>query len=397
MRPSILASASTLALGLILVFVPPFSLAKRITYLLDQRPERLVLFIGNARTSSNDMPEMLLHIADSAGYANKLRIEMHGSGDQSTTFHGADPQVHALLAQGWDHVVLQAQSNEQIDRPNWGKWLRPAADLIEKAKQAAASPAMFVTWRYTEQCPADLSWNAAASAAMHQAIQQHAWLAETTDVDLINVGLVWEKVQADRPKFSLYADCSLPSVYGSYLAALMFYAQLLDGDLAPVTFKPDLIEAEQAELLRMAVSDTLASGLELGSSDNQPVTSKPISRGAAAQLDNDAKPRISAKCIWGIFAEMQAARQFCDQDTSDVDEAIDKALLRIEAHLIAAKELEPRAQGYYQRIYHEDPEFALQVCESASSIKSTMTIDSIEKLTAQILSAGPEDFSADCI
>jgi hypothetical protein len=98
---------------------------------------------------------------------------------------------------------------------------------------------MFVTWRYTEQCPADLSWNAAASAAMHQAIQQqHAWLAETTDVDLINVGLVWEKVQADQPNFSLYADCSLPSVYGSYLAALMFYAQLLDGDLAAVTFKP---------------------------------------------------------------------------------------------------------------------------------------------------------------
>ncbi len=104
MRPSILASASTLALGLILLFVPPFSLAKRITYLLDQRPERSVLFIGSARTFSNDMPETLLHIADSAGYANKLRMEMHGSGDQSTTFHGAirrftrcSPKVGTML------------------------------------------------------------------------------------------------------------------------------------------------------------------------------------------------------------------------------------------------------------------------------------------------------------
>ena len=37
-------------------------------------------------------------------------------------------------------------------------------ELIAEAKQNDAAPAMFVTWRYTDECPEDPSWNASASA-----------------------------------------------------------------------------------------------------------------------------------------------------------------------------------------------------------------------------------------
>lgn len=396
MRPYIRASGLALALGLILLLVPPFSVTERVGNALDQRPEQAILFIGNARTSSNDMPLMLRRIADSAGYASKLRIETYGSGDKSMTAHSADPRVHALLTQDWDYVVLQAQSNEQIDRSNWGKWLQPTTELIAEARKAEASPAMFVAWRYTEQCPADLSWTATASGAMHEAIQQqHAWLAETSKVDLVNVGVVWERVLEDQPDFSLYADCSRPSVHGSYLTALMFFGRLLGGDIAAVTFRPDSIEPHQAERLRMAVSRYL--GLPLAREPSGPTYVPNTVASTTPPLEEDTKGTIPAVCVWGIFAQMQARRDHCDLNSSPVDQAIDKALLQIEPHLIAAQELDPQAQGYYQRLYRDEMERASLTCDTVNSIRSNMTVDYVERLTKQILAASPGDFSGDCI
>lgn len=253
-------------LSCLVLFCAPFSGGQRLAYFLDQRPEQTLLFIGNSRTSWNHMPMMVQSIANSAGHADKLRIEMYARDGIGLRGHGKDARVHSLLSQDWDHVVLQAQSSEMIDRPNWGKWLAPATELIAEAKQNDASPAMFVTWRYTEQCPEDPSWNVLASAAMHVAIQeQHTWLANKTDVGVVNVGLVWEKVLQQQPDFSLYADCNHPSVHGSYLSALMFYGQMLKGDLAAVTYIPDGIEQHQADLLRQSVADFLD-----GNADSMP-------------------------------------------------------------------------------------------------------------------------------
>ena len=204
------------------------------------------------------MPTMVQLIADSARYGDKLHVEIHAPNGVGLSGHWNSSRVHSLLSQNWDHVVLQAQSSEQIDRPNWGKWLRPAEDMIAEATQSNASPAMFVTWRYAEQCTEDMNWNATASAAMHVAIQQqHAWLAQATGVDLVNVGLVWEEVLQQQADFSLYADCNHPSVYGSYLSALMFYGQMLKGDVAAVTYKPHGVQQHQADQLRTAVLEFL--------------------------------------------------------------------------------------------------------------------------------------------
>lgn len=78
LRRVLTLAAMTSALIVMLLFGPPFNAFERGSYLLDQRSEQSILFIGNARVSSNDMPMMIRRIADSAGYSSKLHIEVYG-------------------------------------------------------------------------------------------------------------------------------------------------------------------------------------------------------------------------------------------------------------------------------------------------------------------------------
>jgi hypothetical protein len=238
-------------LGAALLFVEPFSLVQRFSYVVDPRPEVSVLFIGNSRTFYHRMPDMVRRIADSAGHAHKLRIGMHAPGALSLAEHLAGQQVHDLLAQDWDHVVLQEQSSRQTGLSHWAPWQGDAGQLIGLVRARGATPAIYVTWRYSRQC----EWLAEAqSLRMHKSIQdQHATLAAMTGVDLINVGQVWETVLAEEKDFSLYSDCTHSTVHGSYLAALTIFGTLLDGDVSATTYMPPGVAPHQADLLRAAV------------------------------------------------------------------------------------------------------------------------------------------------
>jgi hypothetical protein len=250
-----------------LFLLPPFSglSGKAIEFsedLFDGRPEETALFIGNSRTFYHDMPHMVRSIADSAGYSRKLHIAMEAKPGISLADHLKNPQTRDLIARRWDHIVLQVLSSEQYSSQTAGNAWQVAADLIKDIQVEGDNPVMFVTWRYTDQCvgnagmpPSAVGLSPAGYPEMHLNIQQqHARLAALTGVDLVNVGLVWEALQ-DRPEnFSLYDDCNHPSIYGSYLSALMFYSYFSGGDVTGVTFKPSGMSSESAEFLRQAVS-----------------------------------------------------------------------------------------------------------------------------------------------
>jgi hypothetical protein len=232
----------------------------------DKRPEQSALFIGNSRTFYHNMPHMVRAIADSAGYSKKLRIEMDAEPSVSLGYHIKSDKTQALLAQHWDHVVLQVLSSEQYSAQHAGSAWDDAENLIREVQAKGSLPAMFVTWRYTDQCtrnagmpPTAGDVSPAGYANMHVNIQQqHARLAALTGVDLVNVGMVWEPLQSEKKDFNLYNDCNHPSVYGSYLSALMFYSYFSGQDVLDVTFRPEGISAEDAAMLRKAVSDYLA-------------------------------------------------------------------------------------------------------------------------------------------
>lgn len=250
-----------------LAFLPPFNgmLSDGIGSLkemLDIRPEQRVLFIGNSRTFYHAMPFMVRSIADSAGYPEKLHVEMDAEPGVSLAYHMQSGKTQAQLARRWDHVVLQVLSSDQYNAEKANGAWDTAAAMIREVQANGSSPAMFVTWRYTDQCtPGTGMPQTAAGVApagypnMHVNIQQqHARLAALTGVDLVNVGLVWEDLQGRPRDFRLYDDCNHPSIYGSYLSALMFYSYFSGDDVTNVTFKPDEVSSADAKTLRTVVS-----------------------------------------------------------------------------------------------------------------------------------------------
>lgn len=254
-----------------LFLLPPFNTwpgkaKERLQDALDGRPETTALFVGNSRTFYHDMPHMVRLIADSAGYQKKLHIEMEAKPSISLAQHLKNPQTRALIDRPWDHVVLQVLSSEQYSAQTAGQAWDVAAGLIREVQANGARPAMFVTWRYTDQCRNNAGMPASAAGlspegypGMHANIQeQHARLAALTGVDLVNVGLVWEVLQAQPRDFVLYDDCNHPSIYGSYLSALMFYAYFSGNDVTDVTYRPDEISPDDAVIIRNAVSRYLA-------------------------------------------------------------------------------------------------------------------------------------------
>jgi|GEM_PF-732452 len=261
------AGVLAIALASSLAFLPPFNgmLSDGIRSLkdmLDTRPEQRVLFIGNSRTFYHAMPFMVRSIADSAGYPEKLHVEMDAQPGVSLAYHLESGNTQAQLERRWDHVVLQVLSSDQYsaEKAN-GAW-DTAAAMIKEVQANGSSPAMFVTWRYTDQCTQGAGMPQTATgmmpagyANMHVNIQQqHARLAALTGVDLVNVGLVWEELQ-DRPRdFRLYDDCNHPSIYGSYLSALMFYGYFSGDEVTDVKFKPAEVSSEDAKMLRTIVS-----------------------------------------------------------------------------------------------------------------------------------------------
>lgn len=250
-----------------LLVLPPFNGIVResiqsLEDVFDSRPERTILFIGNSRTFYHQMPYMVRSIADSAGFPEKLHVEMDAEPSVSLSDHMRSKDTRALLARRWDHVVLQVLSSEQYSAQQAGGAWEAAAALIREIQAGGSSPAMFVTWRYTDQCTAGAGMPPTAAglapsgyANMHINIQQqHERLAALTGVDLVNVGLVWESLQSQSMNFTLYDDCNHPSVYGSYLSALMFYGYLSGQDVADVVYKPSQISSEDAAMLRQAAS-----------------------------------------------------------------------------------------------------------------------------------------------
>jgi hypothetical protein len=311
-RLQLLRTAAMVAIiAAVLMFAPPFNGALRASYAFDQRAETSILFIGNNRTADNGMPAIVQRIADSAGYPHKLRIAVHAPSNGSMTEHQANPKVHDLIAQGdWDYVVLQAQSTEQIDKPNWGKWWKPAIDLIEEVKDTGSEPWMFVTWRYTDQCTAEDKWDAPANEAMHTAIQQqHAHLVRQTDVQLVNVGVVWDMLLRKDIDYSLYNNCSQPSVHGSYLSALMVFGDMLGGDIAKVTYTPDGVKPQQAEQMRTAVSRFQQSR-------------------SAPKVDQSGKGAVL--CLWSIYVSMQQGIELCGLELRSSDADLQRSISRIE-------------------------------------------------------------------
>jgi hypothetical protein len=211
-----------------------------------------VLFVGNSYTFSNDLPGLFAATSASVGAAQD--VDSLAVAGTTVAYHVANPELVPLLEQGWDVVVIQAQSYEAIvDEPGYQAAMVEFAGLV-----AAASPGarllVFETWARAPGDPllADLGMTPEQmQAALSEA---YAEAAQLVDAELAPVGQAWALSLASAPAITLhFSDGSHPSLAGSYLAAAVFHAQVLGQPAAAIAWVPEgLAPADAMQLAAFA-------------------------------------------------------------------------------------------------------------------------------------------------
>jgi hypothetical protein len=184
----------------------------------DSASKRLnVLFIGNSYTQYNNLPAMLETMAASSESLRQIQTK-------AVTFGGGTLQVlwergaalEAIQEQKWDFVVLQEQSMRPIQNP---ELMYKYARLFDaEIKKNGARTILFLTWASHKQPDMQVLLDRA-----------YITLAKELGAQVAPVGPAWQAALRLNPKIPLYRDDRRhPAPTGTYLAACVFYAVLLD-------------------------------------------------------------------------------------------------------------------------------------------------------------------------
>jgi hypothetical protein len=214
-----------------------------------------VLFIGNSYTGVNDLPAMVVGLAEAAG-GRKVEADRHLVGGCTFERHVKKTDaIDKIREQKWDVVVLQEQSlRPVIDRDLMFEY---APILHAEIEKQGAKTVFYLTWA-REHIPemqegADPATSPGCALAMYRIsraakttdfeswCEQHKAglegglngayfdIAEQLGARVAPVGVAWKKALTANPPFFLHLpDKSHPNSTGTYLAACVFYATLLD-------------------------------------------------------------------------------------------------------------------------------------------------------------------------
>jgi hypothetical protein len=174
-----------------------------------------VLFIGNSFTARNDLPGMLAALAKAAG----LRLDHHlisvGGASLRTHWNKGDA-ARAIVAGGYDYVVLQEQSTLPIKNPTR---FHENVRLFDGAIRAAgAKTALYLTWARRH-----------APDTQRPLTDAYRTITKETGATLVPAGVAWERFLAKHDAPVLHdKDGSHPTPAGTYLAACVFFAVLFN-------------------------------------------------------------------------------------------------------------------------------------------------------------------------
>jgi hypothetical protein len=211
-----------------------------------------VLFVGNSYTYVNDLPSLVSGLADAAG-GRKIQTDQYVVGGYTLEQQAKDKKALAKIRERqWDIVVLQENSLQPIlNRESMNKYARV---LDAEIKRRGAKTVLYLTWARQNipqmQEGAESSDYAKPIYQMAGAAKQtgfEQWrqqrkpglagglngayfdIAKELHAQVVPVGIAWKNALAQDPKLVLHqADRSHPAFRGSYLAACVFYATLLD-------------------------------------------------------------------------------------------------------------------------------------------------------------------------
>ncbi|MBL7898713.1 MAG: PKD domain-containing protein, partial [Crocinitomicaceae bacterium] len=250
-----------------------------LTYTFSQTT-RKVCFIGNSYIYTNDLPGMISQMALADG--NTLIKDQNTLGGYTFESHTLNnTSLNKIAGNTWDYVVLQEQS--QMPSFPWSQVttdVLPYAEILcdsVRSANACAIPLFFDTWgRET----GDPQWDSIDTfTEMNQRLYNaYEYMANTNSGMLAPVGIAFEHIANDvSPLVSFNAlysgDGSHPTIYGTFLAACVFYQQIFEENVVGNAFLPLGILASEATYLQNVANHVLTAVDSIETSFIQPLAS----------------------------------------------------------------------------------------------------------------------------
>jgi hypothetical protein len=178
---------------------------------------RRVLFIGNSLTGANDMPGMLVALAESARVTPLPTVDVDWVPDFALIDHWSLGVAKGLIANGHYSVVVlqQGPSSVAVNRDT----LRLAVGLFAPlVRSAGGIPALFAVWPTADR-----------QVDFDRATESYRLAAQDVGGMLIPGGETWRAAWTHDSSLPLYSPDGLhPSPLGSYAVAVSMFGILYD-------------------------------------------------------------------------------------------------------------------------------------------------------------------------
>ena len=181
-----------------------------------------VLFLGNSYTYGNKLPQVVAALAAADKTARPLEVKMVAGGGKNLVWHaGNKASQEAIVAGGWDYVVLQDQSLTPTLMPD--RTRQGAVALDAAITKAGGKTMFFMTWQ-RRPTPELLK----KYPDMHKRNSKtYMDVGRELKAAVAPVGYAWKMACDANPNCPLYAkDNSHPSRMGTYLTACVFYSMI---------------------------------------------------------------------------------------------------------------------------------------------------------------------------
>lgn len=227
-----------------------------------------VLFIGNSYTYVNNLPQLVANVAAAQG--DSLIFDSSAPGSYTFQLHSAYAPTLSKIAQAtWDYVVLQEQSQLPSFPPSQVATdclpYARALDSLVHVADSCAETIFYMTWGRKNGDAANCGFYPplCSYAGMQERLRQsYLLMAQQNNAVTAPVGSAWREVRNQNPSFDLYqADESHPSIYGSYIAACVFYTLIFQKPVYSLSYTAGIATAD-AYLIIQQTNAIMADSLQ---------------------------------------------------------------------------------------------------------------------------------------
>ncbi|MCC6384287.1 MAG: PKD domain-containing protein [Bacteroidia bacterium] len=266
-----------------------------LSHSLTGQQTKRVLFIGNSYVYSNNLPLMVSKLA--AAHLDTMIFDSNTPGGYTFQNHSTNATTLSKIAAGnWDYVVLQEQSQLPAFPPaQVATQCLPYAALLDSLIHAADSCAetvFFMTWgrKYGDASNCASYPPICTYEGMQERLREsYLMMGQQNLATVAPVGCAWREVRKQNLPFDLYvADESHPSVYGSYLAACIFYSAFFKKPVTSLSYTAG-IPVSEAALIQQQCNQLVFDSLSLWfSNGNIPFAGFGIQQNSTAVTFNNS-------------------------------------------------------------------------------------------------------------